>query len=119
MVRTVQPIIEELDIDVEEASLSLGANRWYTITRIIFPVIRPAIITGFALAFPCALGEYGSVVFIAGNMPMKTNHNSFNYNKAGAVRLYRSSGYSGCYACCFFYPFILNKCITVSCKSKG
>jgi len=94
VVRTVQPIIEELDIDVEEASLSLGANRWYTITRIIFPVIRPAIITGFALAFARALGEYGSVVFIAGNMPMKTEITTLliitrleQYDYTGAVAI--------------------------------
>jgi sulfate transport system permease protein len=94
VVRTVQPIIEELEIDVEEASLSLGANRWYTITLVIFPVIRPAVITGFALAFARALGEYGSVVFIAGNMPMKTEITTLliitrleQYDYTGAVAI--------------------------------
>lgn len=72
VIRTVQPVLEELDSDIEEAAASLGANRWYIISRVIFPVIRPATITGFALSFARALGEYGSVVFIAGNMPMKT-----------------------------------------------
>ena len=72
VVRTVQPVIEALDSDVEEAAASLGATRWQIVTRIIFPLLRPAIITGFALSFARALGEYGSVVFIAGNMPMRT-----------------------------------------------
>jgi sulfate/thiosulfate transport system permease protein len=94
VVRTVQPVIEELDADVEEASLSLGASRWYTITRVIFPVIRPAVITGFALSFARALGEYGSVVFIAGNMPMKTEITTLliitrleQYDYSGAVAI--------------------------------
>ena len=72
VVRTVQPVLEANEKDVEEAASSLGASRWYIISRVIFPVVRPAILTGFALAFARALGEYGSVVFIAGNMPMKT-----------------------------------------------
>jgi sulfate transport system permease protein len=72
VVRTVQPVLESMERDVEEAAASLGANRWYIITRIILPAIRPAALTGFALAFARTLGEYGSVVFIAGNMPMRT-----------------------------------------------
>ncbi|MCX6938168.1 MAG: sulfate ABC transporter permease subunit CysT [Verrucomicrobia bacterium] len=72
VVRTLQPIIEELEPEFEEASASLGANRWQTITRVIFPQLLPALITGFAMAFARALGEYGSVVFISGNMPMRT-----------------------------------------------
>jgi sulfate transport system permease protein len=72
VVRTVQPVIEELDIEVEEASASLGASRIKTIVKVIAPVIFPALLTGFALSFARALGEYGSVVFISGNLPYKT-----------------------------------------------
>jgi len=72
VVRTVQPVLEELDTDVEEAAALLGAGRWATFRRVILPSLVPAILTGFALAFARALGEYGSVVFISGNMPMKT-----------------------------------------------
>jgi len=70
VVRTVQPVLEDLHKEVEEAAATLGANRWQTFTRVIFPVLTPALLTGFALAFARALGEYGSVIFIAGNMPM-------------------------------------------------
>ncbi|HEX4938491.1 MAG TPA: sulfate ABC transporter permease subunit CysT [Candidatus Kapabacteria bacterium] len=70
VVRTVQPVLEDLELEVEEAAASLGASRWKTFTRIIFPAVLPALITGFALAFARAVGEYGSVIFIAGNMPM-------------------------------------------------
>ena len=72
VVRTVQPVLEELDTDVEEAAAILGAGRFQTFRRVILPSLLPAILTGFALAFARALGEYGSVVFISGNMPMKT-----------------------------------------------
>lgn len=72
VVRTVQPILEDLDRELEEAAASLGATRWQIIRRIILPSLLPAILTGLALAFARALGEYGSVVFIAGNMPYKT-----------------------------------------------
>ena len=72
VVRTVQPVLQNLSSEAEEASASLGANRLQTFTKVIFPELMPAIITGFSLAFARALGEYGSVVFIAGNMPMKT-----------------------------------------------
>ena len=70
VVRTVQPVIAELEREVEEASATLGANRLQTFTRVIFPTLLPALLTGFTLAFARAVGEYGSVVFIAGNMPM-------------------------------------------------
>jgi len=70
VVRTVQPVLEELDREVEEAASCLGANRWQTFCRVIFPTMLPAILTGFALAFARAVGEYGSIIFIAGNMPM-------------------------------------------------
>jgi sulfate/thiosulfate transport system permease protein len=72
VVRTIQPILQELDKEVEEAAVSLGARRWKTFIRVIFPEVLPALITGTALAFARGLGEYGSVVFIAGNMPYKT-----------------------------------------------
>jgi len=72
IVRTVQPILEDLDPELEEAASSLGASRWQVFWRVILPMLTPALLTGFALAFARALGEYGSVVFIAGNMPMKT-----------------------------------------------
>ncbi len=69
VVRTVQPIIEEIDREVEEAAATLGAGRFQTITRVLFPGLAPAILTGFALAFARGVGEYGSVIFIAGNLP--------------------------------------------------
>jgi sulfate/thiosulfate transport system permease protein len=72
VVRTLQPVIEDLDAEIEEAATSLGANRTQVVTRIILPYLYPAWLTGFALAFARAVGEYGSVVFIAGNMPMRT-----------------------------------------------
>lgn len=72
VVRTVQPVLQNFSSESEEASASLGASRWQTFTKVIFPELIPAILTGFTLAFSRALGEYGSVVFIAGNMPMKT-----------------------------------------------
>jgi sulfate/thiosulfate transport system permease protein len=72
VVRTLQPVIEDLDVEIEEAATSLGASRSYVLTRIILPYLYPAWLTGFALAFARAVGEYGSVVFIAGNMPMRT-----------------------------------------------
>ncbi len=72
VVRTVQPAIADLEAEVEEAAASLGASRWQTFWRVILPSILPALLTGFALAFARGLGEYGSVVFISGNMPMKT-----------------------------------------------
>lgn len=72
VVRTLQPALEELEPELEEAASSLGATRWQTFRRIILPAIMPALLTGFALSFARALGEYGSVVFIAGNLPYKT-----------------------------------------------
>ncbi len=70
VVRTLQPVLEDLHREVEEAAATLGASRWQTFRRLIFPILTPALLTGFALAFARALGEYGSVIFIAGNMPM-------------------------------------------------
>lgn len=72
VVRTVQPVLEDIDLDQEEAAASLGATRLQTFRRVTLPALWPAVITGFTLAFARALGEYGSVVFISGNMPMKT-----------------------------------------------
>ncbi|HOE65608.1 MAG TPA: sulfate ABC transporter permease subunit CysT [Candidatus Hydrogenedentes bacterium] len=72
VVRTLEPVIEDLDAEVEEAAATLGATRWQTFVKVIFPGLLPALLTGFSLAFARALGEYGSVVFISGNMPMKT-----------------------------------------------
>ena len=72
VIRTLQPVIEDLDLEVEEASTSLGATRWLTIRHVILPYLVPAWLTGFALSFARAIGEYGSVVFISGNMPMRT-----------------------------------------------
>lgn len=69
VVRTVQPVLEDLDAEFEEAAASLGAGRWQTFRRVVFPALVPALLTGFALAFARAVGEYGSVIFIAGNMP--------------------------------------------------
>ena len=72
VVRTVQPVLESIDADTEEAAMILGANRWQTFRRIILPTLIPALVTGFALAFARAIGEYGSVIFISSNMPFKT-----------------------------------------------
>lgn len=70
VVRTVQPILEDLDTELEEAAASLGAQRWQTFRHVTLPILLPALLTGFALAFARAVGEYGSVIFIAGNLPM-------------------------------------------------
>ena len=72
VVRSVQPVLEDMDKELEEASASLGATRWQTFSRVVLPTIFPAAMAGFAMAFARAVGEYGSVVFISGNMPMKT-----------------------------------------------
>lgn len=94
VVRTVQPVLEDFDAEVEEAAASLGANRWQTFRRVILPTLFPPLLTGFALAFARALGEYGSVVFISGNMPMKTEITPLlivtkleQYDYAGAIAL--------------------------------
>ena len=94
IVRTVQPVLEDLDPELEEAAASLGATRWQIFWRVILPMLMPALLTGFALAFARALGEYGSVIFIAGNIPMKTvitpllimgELDMFDYAKATAL----------------------------------
>jgi sulfate transport system permease protein len=94
VVRTVQPVLETVDPEVEEAAGSLGANRWHTVRRVLLPEISPALLTGFALAFARAVGEYGSIVFISGNMPMRTEITPLliitkleQYDYAGATAL--------------------------------
>ncbi len=94
VVRTLQPALEELDGESEDAAASLGANRWQTFRRVLLPIVLPALLTGFALSFARALGEYGSVVFISGNMPMKTEITSLliitkleQYDYAGATAI--------------------------------
>lgn len=72
VVRTLQPVMEDLGVDIEEAAATLGAGRWTIFRRVVLPLLVPALITGFTLAFARAIGEYGSVIFISGNLPMKT-----------------------------------------------
>lgn len=72
IIRTVQPVLEEIGTDIEEAAATLGAGRWTTVRRTVLPLLVPSMLTGFALAFARGIGEYGSVVFISGNLPMKT-----------------------------------------------
>lgn len=96
VVRTVEPVLQGLDSEVEEAAVSLGANRFQTFTRVLIPELTPALLTGFVLAFARGLGEYGSVIFISGNMPMRTEITpllimikleQFNYAQASAIAL--------------------------------
>jgi sulfate/thiosulfate transport system permease protein len=94
VVRTVQPILEDIETELEEAAASLGANRWQTFVHVVLPVLTPALLTGFALAFARAVGEYGSVIFIAGNIPLVseitplliiTRLEQFDYTGATAI----------------------------------
>ncbi|MPV70724.1 sulfate ABC transporter permease subunit CysT [Burkholderia sp. BE17] len=94
VVRTVQPVLEDFEREQEEAAACLGASRWLTFRRVVLPAVLPALLTGFALAFARALGEYGSVIFIAGNVPMKSEITSLliitkleQYDYAGATAL--------------------------------
>jgi len=96
VVRTVQPALEQLDYEAEEAALSLGASKWIIFVKVIFPLLLPALLTGFALSFARAIGEYGSVIFIAGNMPMYTEIaplliitklEQYDYNGATAIAI--------------------------------
>jgi sulfate transport system permease protein len=96
VVRTVQPVLEELEPEIEDAAHSLGAGRWQLFLRVILPTLAPALLTGFTLAFARAIGEYGSVIFIAGNLPMKTEIapllimaklDQFDYTGAAAIAL--------------------------------
>jgi sulfate transport system permease protein len=94
VVRTVQPILEDFELEFEEAATSLGASRWQTVRMVVFPALLPALLTGFALAFARAVGEYGSVIFIAGNIPyvseitplmIITRLEEFDYQGATAI----------------------------------
>jgi sulfate transport system permease protein len=94
VVRTVQPVLQDLDMEVEEAATTLGANRWQTFRAVIVPELRPALLTGMAMAFARSVGEYGSVIFIAGNMPLKSEITPLlimtkleQYDYAGATAL--------------------------------
>jgi sulfate/thiosulfate transport system permease protein len=96
IVRTIEPILQDLDPEIEEAAASLGAGRWQTFWKVIFPILLPPVITGFSLAFARCIGEYGSVIFIAGNMPGKTEIapllivtklEQYDYNGATAIAL--------------------------------
>jgi sulfate transport system permease protein len=94
VVRAVQPVLEDLDPEIEDASASLGATRLQTFRHVLMPSIAPALLTGFTLAFARALGEYGSVVFISGNLPLKTEVTTLlimarleQYDDAGATAL--------------------------------
>ncbi|MDO8305039.1 sulfate ABC transporter permease subunit CysT [Herminiimonas sp.] len=96
VVRTVQPVLEDLETELEEAAASLGARRWQTFRHVLLPILTPALLTGFALAFARAVGEYGSVIFIAGNMPMVseiaplmiiTKLEQYDYEGATAIAL--------------------------------
>ena len=94
VVRTLQPVMEDLGKEIEEAAATLGAGRWIVFRRVIFPLLVPALVTGFTLAFARAIGEYGSVIFISGNLPMKTEIlpllivsqlEQFNYGAAAVI----------------------------------
>ena len=94
VVRTVQPVVEEIEREVEEASATLGATRLHTMRRVILPILAPAALTGFALSLARAVGEYGSVIFIAGNIPLMTEIaplliviqlEEFDYDAAAAI----------------------------------
>jgi sulfate/thiosulfate transport system permease protein len=101
VVRTLQPALQDLDAELEEAAASLGANRWQTFWRVVLPAILPSLLTGFGLAAARALGEYGSVIFISGNLPMKTEISSllivakleqFDYAGATAIAVVLLAG---------------------------
>ena len=96
VVRTVQPILAEAEVEIEDAAATLGATQWQWFSRVLLPALTPAVITGFSLAFARAVGEYGSVIFIAGNMPMRseiapllivTKLEQFDYAGAAAIGL--------------------------------
>ena len=110
VVRTVQPVLEDLDAEIEEAAASLGARRWSAFARVIFPTLLPAILTGLALSFAKSVGEYGSIIFIAGNLPGKTEIaplliylrlEEFNYPAATAIAV-------GMLAVSFFMLLVIN-----------
>jgi sulfate/thiosulfate transport system permease protein len=107
VVRTVQPVMQDLEAEIEEAAATLGASRWQTFRRVLLPSLLPAILTGFAMAFARAVGEYGSVVFIAGNIPFRTEITPLliiirleQYDFAGAAAL-------GCVMLLFAFSMLL------------
>lgn len=110
VVRTLQPVMEDLGVEIEEAAATLGANRWTVFRRVILPLLFPALITGFTLAFARAIGEYGSVIFISGNLPMETEIlpllivaqlEQFKYEAAAVIA-------SGMLIISFFLLFLIN-----------
>ena len=105
VVRTVQPVLEESERELEEAAMCLGATRWQTFTRVIFPSIAPALLTGFAMAFARAIGEYGSVIFIAGNMPMVSEITPLII--IGKLEQYDYAGATAVAVVMLFFSFVL------------
>jgi sulfate transport system permease protein len=105
VVRTVQPVLEESEKELEEAAMCLGANRMQTFTKVIFPAIFPALLTGFAMAFARAIGEYGSVIFIAGNMPMVSEITPLII--IGKLEQYDYAGATAVATVMLFFSFVL------------
>ncbi len=105
VVRTVQPVLEDAEKELEEAATCLGATRWQTFTRVILPSILPALLTGFAMAFARAVGEYGSVIFIAGNMPMVSEITPLII--IGKLEQYDYAGATAVALVMLFFSFIL------------
>src|SRR3989338_6130435 len=123
IVRTVEPVLQELDPELEDAAASLGANRWQIFIKVLFPTIIPALITGFTLAFARAIGEYGSVIFIAGNMPGKkeiapllimTKLEQYDYNGAAAIAVVMLLVSFALLALTNFLQFVFSKRIGMS-----
>jgi sulfate transport system permease protein len=105
VVRTVQPVLEESEKELEEAAMCLGATRWQTFSRVILPAIAPALLTGFAMAFARAIGEYGSVIFIAGNMPMVSEITPLII--IGKLEQYDYAGATAVAVVMLFFSFVL------------
>ena len=111
VVRTLQPILQEFDPEVEEAAASLGANRWQTFRKVILPVLWPGWLTGFALALARGLGEYGSVVFISGNLPLRTEITPFLI--VSKLEQYDYAGATAIAVVMLFVSFVLLFCINL------
>ena len=105
VVRTVQPVLEDTEKELEEAATCLGATRWQTFRHVIFPSIAPALLTGFAMAFARAIGEYGSVIFIAGNMPMVSEITPLII--IGKLEQYDTAGATAVAVVMLFFSFIM------------
>ena len=105
VVRTVQPVLEDSEKELEEAATSLGATRWQVFTKVILPSITPALLTGFAMAFARAIGEYGSVIFIAGNMPMVSEITPLII--IGKLEQYDTAGATAVAVVMLFFSFIM------------